>query len=74
MALTPADIHNIAFKKPSIGKRGYDEEHVDAFLDELEQELIRLIEANNDLRNLMAHDRAQAGTAPTNSWPPPWTS
>ncbi|GAA4475402.1 DivIVA domain-containing protein [Phytohabitans houttuyneae] len=64
MALTPADIHNIAFKKPSIGKRGYDEEHVDAFLDELEQELIRLIEANNDLRNLMAHDRAQAGTAP----------
>ena len=34
-----------AFKKPSIGKRGYDEEQVDAFLDQLEQELIRLIEA-----------------------------
>ncbi|MGN9909289.1 DivIVA domain-containing protein [Phytohabitans sp. LJ34] len=61
MSLTPADVHNVAFKKPSIGKRGYDEEHVDAFLDELEQELIRLIEANNDLRILMTRDRAQAG-------------
>jgi DivIVA domain-containing protein len=60
MSLTPADVHNVAFKKPSIGKRGYDEEHVDAFLDELEQELIRLIEANNDLRTLMTQDRAQA--------------
>ncbi|BCB74823.1 cell wall synthesis protein Wag31 [Phytohabitans flavus] len=61
MPLTPADVHNISFKKPSIGKRGYDEEQVDAFLDELEHELIRLIEENNDLRILMAHDGAQAG-------------
>src|SRR4051794_34380824 len=49
MPLTPADIHNTAFKKPPIGKRGYDEEEVDAFLDELEQELIRLIEENRAL-------------------------
>jgi DivIVA domain-containing protein len=26
MPLTPADVHNVAFKKPPIGKRGYDEE------------------------------------------------
>ncbi|AEV82989.1 cell division protein DivIVA [Actinoplanes sp. SE50] len=51
MPLTPADIHNVAFKKPPIGKRGYDEEEVDAFLDEVEQELIRLLEENNALRN-----------------------
>src|SRR5690349_6033763 len=51
MPLTPADIHNVAFKKPPIGKRGYDEEEVDAFLDEVEQELIRLLEENNSLRN-----------------------
>ncbi|GIE85238.1 DivIVA domain-containing protein [Actinoplanes regularis] len=50
MPLTPADIHNVAFKKPPIGKRGYDEEEVDAFLDEVEQELIRLLEENNSLR------------------------
>ncbi len=50
MPLTPADVHNVAFKKPPIGKRGYDEEEVDAFLDEVERELARLIEENNEIR------------------------
>ena len=50
MPLTPAEVHNVAFKKPPIGKRGYDEEEVDAFLDIIEVELARLIEENNDLR------------------------
>jgi DivIVA domain-containing protein len=50
MPLTPADVHNVAFKKPPIGKRGYDEEEVDAFLDEVERELARLIEENSELR------------------------
>lgn len=54
MPLTPADVHNVAFKKPAIGKRGYDEEDVDAFLDEVEQELIRLLEENRAL-----HDQTQ---------------
>ncbi|WP_433830444.1 DivIVA domain-containing protein [Actinoplanes sp. CA-015351] len=63
MPLTPADIHNVAFKKPPIGKRGYDEEEVDAFLDEVEQELIRLIDENGALR-----DQAQrGGGAPPNA-------
>jgi len=51
MPLTPAEVHNVAFKKPPIGKRGYDEEEVDAFLDIIEVELARLIEENNDLRS-----------------------
>src|SRR5690349_15697496 len=51
MPLTPAEVHNVAFKKPPIGKRGYDEEEVDAFLDVVEVELSRLIEENNDLRS-----------------------
>jgi DivIVA domain-containing protein len=51
MPLTPAEVHNVAFKKPPIGKRGYDEEEVDAFLDVVETELARLIEENNDLRS-----------------------
>lgn len=50
MRLTPADVHNVAFKKPSLGKRGYDEDEVDVFLDLVEQELARLIDENNDLR------------------------
>src|SRR5919204_2373317 len=57
MPLTPAEVHNVAFKKPPIGKRGYDEEEVDAFLDIVEVELARLIEENNDLR---AHPAAGA--------------
>src|ERR1700744_1995002 len=51
MPLTPAEVHNVAFKKPPIGKRGYDEEEVDAFLDIVEVELARLIEENNDLKS-----------------------
>ncbi|MDP9117378.1 MAG: DivIVA domain-containing protein [Actinomycetota bacterium] len=51
MPLTPAEVHNVAFKKPPIGKRGYDEEEVDAFLDIVEVELSRLIEENNELRS-----------------------
>lgn len=50
MPLTPADVHNVAFKKPPIGKRGYDEEEVDAFLDLIEVELAKLIEENSQLR------------------------
>jgi len=44
MPLTPADVHNVAFSKPPIGKRGYNEDEVDAFLDLVEAELARLIE------------------------------
>lgn len=54
MRLTPADVHNVAFKKPSIGKRGYDEDEVDAFLDLVEAELSRLIEENNELSQRLA--------------------
>ena len=62
MPLTPADVHNVAFKKPPIGKRGYDEEEVDAFLDEVERELARLIEENNELR--AQAERGRAGGPP----------
>jgi DivIVA domain-containing protein len=62
MPLTPADVHNVAFKKPPIGKRGYDEEEVDAFLDEVERELARLIEENNELRAQV--ERGGRGGAP----------
>ncbi|MBV9143909.1 MAG: DivIVA domain-containing protein [Pseudonocardiales bacterium] len=64
MPLTPADVHNVAFSKPPIGKRGYNEDEVDAFLDLVESELTRLIEENNDLRNHVAHLDQQMRTAP----------
>src|SRR4051794_7493106 len=61
MPLTPADVHNVAFKKPPIGKRGYDEEEVDAFLDEVERELARLIEENNEFRAQSERGRPSGG-------------
>ncbi len=60
MPLTPADVHNVVFKKPPIGKRGYDEDEVDAFLDVVEAELARLIEENAELRALV--DRGGSGS------------
>ncbi|MEU4237713.1 DivIVA domain-containing protein [Actinoplanes sp. NPDC026619] len=67
MPLTPADIHNMAFKKPPMGKRGYDEEEVDAFLDEVEQELIRLLEENNVLSDQMQRGGGGGGLSPSSS-------
>jgi len=49
MPLTPADVHNVVFKKPATGTRGYDQDEVDAFLDVVEAELARLIEENHEL-------------------------
>jgi len=37
--LTLEDVHNVAFSKPSRGKRGYHEGEVDAFLDRVEAAL-----------------------------------
>ncbi len=64
MPLTPADVHNVAFSKPPIGKRGYNEDEVDAFLDLVEAELARLIEENNDLRNQVEQLDQQLSAAP----------
>ncbi len=61
MPLTPADVHNVVFKKPPIGKRGYDEDDVDAFLDEVERELARLVEENADIK-AQAEQAGSAGT------------
>jgi len=63
MSLTPADVHNVAFSKPPIGNRGYNEDEVDAFLDLVESELARLIEENNDLRQQVEQLDAQLESA-----------
>jgi DivIVA domain-containing protein len=69
MPLTPADVHNVAFSKPPIGKRGYNEDEVDAFLDLVEAELARLIEENNDLRNQVEQLDQQLHAAPVDTGP-----
>ena len=75
MPLTPADVHNVAFSKPPIGKRGYNEDEVDAFLDLVETELARLIEENADLRQRVSELDAEVvsgrseGAQPTRTMP-----
>jgi len=71
MPLTPADVHNVAFKKPPIGKRGYDEDEVDAFLDLVEAELARLIEENNDLKAQVDEFQSKPPGPMQHSAPPP---
>lgn len=63
MPLTPADVHNVAFSKPPIGKRGYNEDEVDAFLDLVETELARLIEENADLRQRVSELDSELASA-----------
>jgi len=61
MALTPADVHNVAFSRPRIGKRGYSEQEVDLFIDLVEQELTRYITEDAQLRNLNEELRKRGG-------------
>ena len=49
MPLTPADVRNKQFSTTRL-RPGYDEEEVDAFLDEIEAELDRLLQENEELR------------------------
>ncbi|MGH3782040.1 MAG: DivIVA-like cell division protein Wag31 [Pseudonocardiaceae bacterium] len=69
MPLSPADVHNVAFSKPPIGKRGYHEDEVDAFLDLVEAEMARLIQENNDLRNHVEQFDQQQRAAPVGPKP-----
>ena len=64
MPLTPADVHNVAFSKPPIGKPGYHEHEVDAFIDLIEAELARLIEDNHELCNQLEKLDQRAHAAP----------
>ena len=53
MPLTPEDVHNKQFTTVRL-REGYDEEEVDAFLDEVEAELDRLLQENEELRAKLA--------------------
>jgi len=55
MALTPAQVLSVVFSGAPIGKRGYHEDEVDAFLDAVEAELARLLEENIALHDQLAH-------------------
>jgi len=62
MPLTPADVRNKQFSTTRL-RPGYDEEEVDAFLDEVEAELDRLIQENEELRGKLS-EVLRGGKAP----------
>jgi DivIVA domain-containing protein len=61
MPLTPAQLRGLTFSKPPIGKRGYHENEVDAFLELIEAELARLLDDNTALRTQLAQCDQQPG-------------
>src|SRR6059036_3649793 len=63
MPLTPEDVQNKRFSTVRF-KEGYDEEEVDAFLDEVEAELRRLLGENTDLRSSPAAAAPPIAAAP----------
>jgi DivIVA domain-containing protein len=55
--LTPADVRGVVFDKAPLGKRGYDEDQVDAFLDLIEATLIGNARLTADeVRNVVFED------------------
>src|SRR5699024_5853600 len=60
MPLSPADVHNDAFSKPQIGKRGYNEDEVDQFLELGEDALAQLQDENYELQKQL-----EDGSGPT---------
>ncbi|HEV7933150.1 MAG TPA: DivIVA domain-containing protein [Actinomadura sp.] len=66
MPLTPADVRNKQFSTTRL-RPGYDEEEVDAFLDDVEAELDRLIQENEELRAKLAE--SLRGKVPTMAAP-----
>jgi DivIVA domain-containing protein len=64
MPVTPADVRNKQFASTRL-RPGYDEEEVDAFLDEVEAELERLLAENRELRAQLAeYQRGGAAAGP----------
>jgi DivIVA domain-containing protein len=63
MKLTPADVQALRFAKAPFGKRGYDEDEVDQFLDVVAQTLIALHDELATLRGSRDAAVAAYGTS-----------
>src|ERR1700745_3941945 len=49
--LTPDDLQSVTFPLSRLGRRGYDEEHVRAFLQDVQRELVALLNEKVSLWN-----------------------
>jgi DivIVA domain-containing protein len=63
--LTPAELQAVNFQRAPLGRRGFDEDQVRAFLGQVEQELVRVLNEKAALENEVARLRERvAGGAP----------
>jgi len=60
--LAPGEVHAAAFPSSQPGGPGFDEEHVRAFIDQVEQELARLRDERNMLTDEVQRLRSQVPT------------
>lgn len=74
--LTRADIQALRFSKPGIGRRGYDEAEVDAFIDRVDQTLIVFEEREQArlLAQMVAESEAMEARTEVFAAEPPSTS
>ena len=67
MPVTAADVRTVVFSKPPMGKRGYHEDEVDAFLAVVGAELARLATQNTNLRERVAQLEQRQRAAPVDT-------
>jgi DivIVA domain-containing protein len=64
MPVSPAEVREVVFSQPPVGKLGYHEDEVDEFLDLVHAELTRLVQENNALRDQVEQFDQQLRAAP----------
>jgi DivIVA domain-containing protein len=63
--ITPAELQAVNFQRAPLGRRGFDEDQVRAFLGQVEQELVRVLNEKAGLENEVARLRERiAGGGP----------
>ena len=65
--LTPDVIRSVSLPSARLGRRGYDEEHVRAFLAQVEREMVTLLNEKASLREevIRLRQRVLGGTSAT---------
>ena len=70
--VTADQVHEVAFRKPRIGSRGYDEDEVDAFLDLVEGDRLGDVLSSMSKERGVTTDELRAElTAPSPAYNPP---
>jgi DivIVA domain-containing protein len=66
--LTPAELQTVNFRRAPLGRRGFDEDQVRAFLGQVEQELVRVLNEKaamqNEVGRLRERITGSAGLSP----------